>query len=1006
MFLLGSELGYHKVGKDSFLITLQIYRDCKMPMPTTMPLIVNGKGCSYQKSLTPSLVSCKNVTPVGCGVCTSCSSCTQYASSSTCTTKVSIEKMTYQALWIADSTTCCEFVVSFKRAGRSSGASVCCAYENMYNYAELNRCISGLNHSPVAQFQPPFVINVGQCFSYNGAVNDTVDKDSLSYHIEAPLIDAQKKVTYSGSYNEREPVYYDGFPKRPNPPVPNYSCKGFFLDSITGDLIFKPLSQQQSYMVIAVKEWRKDSLGIMKQIGLIRRDFSLQIFTGLSNSAPVLKGITKVDTVCEGRQVCLGKNSIYDFNTLPINLIKDSVWVNVENNLPGSTVRYFYDSASTIQNFEICWTPTAANFRAEPYSYRVTAFDNGCEFKGIVQKTYRVFVAPKIHDSIAVTPMGCGIYRFKTIFDTSVKYQSPRVQWVIPFQTQIDFWTDEVTVQFKKGGKIPFVHRIFDQGCSHEIYDTLIVPPQREIWVGSDTSICSGNSVTLKALVKNFPGRVKFKWQYGSVKDTISEFTVSPSISTRYVVVAFDSTTCQEVKDTIWVMVNPLPPPFQIYKKAGKLIVDSIKGMAPIWFRNGMPLAQSGWSIQPSLGGNYTARLQFPNGCFRIANINFSPPIQLSLPADTQLCQWEMYQISPNISGGTPPFRYKWLTGVLADSLSTLQWTVNQTKSLILVVSDSVGQSSWDTIHVTALPKPGKPAIRRNGDLLFVDSGQISLQPEWYFQQNRVSLGKFSINPLDSGIYSFVWKNTLGCTESDFYDFYFRPKVQLPSDTAVCKDASLTINSIIKNGRPPFTYRWNTGNQQDTLSAVSITPNASQTLSLWVTDRQGIRVSDTININVLPTPPSPVVKQVGGFLYADSNVVGLQPSWKIFGTPMPIKQFGFWPTQNGRYTIRFDNGWGCSSETDFYFSFLGSDRSLILVSWDVFPNPADEYVEISLGSEKGTLELLDLHGKLLRTLEAENRIQWDLKGFPQGVYLLRFIQENGMIRRSPLVIRH
>jgi len=65
------------------------------------------------------------------------------------------------------------------------------------------------------------------------------------------------------------------------------------------------------------------------------------------------------------------------------------------------------------------------------------------------------------------------------------------------------------------------------------------------------------------------------------------------------------------------------------------------------------------------------------------------------------------------------------------------------------------------------------------------------------------------------------------------------------------------------------------------------------------------------------------------------------------------------------------------------------------LEFTVFPNPASQYITISMNEEKGTLILFDLPGKevMRKNTEHEKQITVDVSAFKNGVYLLQFITE-------------
>lgn len=70
---------------------------------------------------------------------------------------------------------------------------------------------------------------------------------------------------------------------------------------------------------------------------------------------------------------------------------------------------------------------------------------------------------------------------------------------------------------------------------------------------------------------------------------------------------------------------------------------------------------------------------------------------------------------------------------------------------------------------------------------------------------------------------------------------------------------------------------------------------------------------------------------------------------------------------------------------------IGSGKGYNVV---VYPNPVKDLLQVEISGAmngKGTLQLLDMNGKLLKTIELNDvNTQIDMSGLPQGIYLLRY----------------
>lgn len=78
-----------------------------------------------------------------------------------------------------------------------------------------------------------------------------------------------------------------------------------------------------------------------------------------------------------------------------------------------------------------------------------------------------------------------------------------------------------------------------------------------------------------------------------------------------------------------------------------------------------------------------------------------------------------------------------------------------------------------------------------------------------------------------------------------------------------------------------------------------------------------------------------------------------------------------------------------------------------LLDVEVYPNPVSEVIHFDLNSNRNimSIELVDLYGKFVRSLEYENSQQRELhvSGLCSGVYILKFISTEGIISRKVII---
>jgi len=125
-------------------------------------------------------------------------------------------------------------------------------------------------------------LQINESQSYSLLASDK-DGDSLSYH----LVKGQKAkgfdITYPTGLNDQKPIAVQcnsNCDYEPNV----WPVQGFGINNFTGICSFTPNSaNQQGFLVIEVKEWRKVN-GTMELIGITHRDILLSTFSSPNHS--------------------------------------------------------------------------------------------------------------------------------------------------------------------------------------------------------------------------------------------------------------------------------------------------------------------------------------------------------------------------------------------------------------------------------------------------------------------------------------------------------------------------------------------------------------------------------------------------------------------------------------------------------------------------------------------------------------------------------------------------
>jgi gliding motility-associated-like protein len=380
--LMGSDITYRCIDKWKYIVTLTVYRDCNgVTLGMQQQLRVSCNVSTWTKIVQLSFVGKRDITGLN-PECNVPSRCLGWGY------PYGVEEHTYTGELDLSAVVCDEFTLSWSLSARNAAITTGAASKNFYTSATLYTNLSACNSSPIFSTPAAALVCLGSDFTFNNGAIDTFDtNDSLSYKFTDPLSSANQPIPYFSSWSATKPLTFLGFPDE-TLPIP----QGFHLDSITGNLSFRPIAvNQASVIVLEVTEWRKES-GVMRIVGITRRDMQIIVIDCGTNSPPVIIGQSL--SACPNQQVCI------KINTTDANP-RDSVKISWNRGIAGAS---YISSEGTVQRDTaiICWTPTESDVRTTPYVFTITARDNGCPLGGQAVKAFTIFVDSKPQPSYTV----------------------------------------------------------------------------------------------------------------------------------------------------------------------------------------------------------------------------------------------------------------------------------------------------------------------------------------------------------------------------------------------------------------------------------------------------------------------------------------------------------------------------------------------------------------------------------------------------------------------------
>jgi gliding motility-associated-like protein len=257
--------------------------------------------------------------------------------------------------------------------------------------------------------------------------------------------------------------------------------------------------------------------------------------------------------------------------------------------------------------------------------------------------------------------------------------------------------------------------------------------------------------------------------------------------------------------------------------------------------------------------GNYTVTVTDMNGCTATATASVTEPLPITLSASTidAHCNQADGSAAVTYSGGTGTLTPVWYNPATpGDSITNIP-----AGNYYVVVTDANGCD--DTANVTVNNLPGVIASAgtltdvscfggNDGSFTVNDNGVNS--PYTYSWTCSASNTNTASN-LSAGTCSVTLTDNSGCTST--VSFTITQPTQLtvtPSATpgAVCEGASVQLSATGNGGTPAYQYAWSPGpliGQTQT-----VTPAASGTYTVYISDSHNCIDSATVNVTVNPIP--------------------------------------------------------------------------------------------------------------------------------------------------------
>ncbi len=528
--------------------------------------------------------------------------------------------------------------------------------------------------------------------------------------------------------------------------------------------------------------------------------------------------------------------------------------------------------------------------------------------------------------------------------------------------------------------------------CIDTEVKTVTVNPLPVVSITGDTVICVGETTLITA-----GGGTGYVWSNGPATAANS---VSPTITTNYVVTVTDGNTCQNSR-TVPVTVNPLPIlTFSGIDTicTGDTTQITVAGALSYAWGHGPTTALV--DLNPGLTTFYDVLGIDANGCVASDSVQIvvNPLPIVAITGTDTICDGDTTALLA--SGGSG---YSWSTGDLtalinvAPSTQTI-YSVSVTDANSCVASGSI------TVEVNALPTvtiTGNDTLCAGDSTLLTGAGAST-----YLWSTGDLTALISVTPSATTTYVLTGTDGNGCNNDASIDVVVNA---LPVPIITGSDSLCIGDSTTLTASGGATYFWDTFFAGP---AITVTPVVSTTYSVTATDVNGCEGSASQLVVVSAVPSTPVITQVGNTMSTTSGLAGYQ--WFFNGVAIPgANSSSYVGTQTGNYTVIVNNAAGCDAESAVYpFIFVGvSPIGLTGLGVAVYPNPNDGRFTLQLNLERDRnlgVSIYDLVGKQVWSHVGDLPYgEWkqaiDLSALAKGTYLLQVVSEGQKLSRKIVV---
>ncbi|MEI7596259.1 MAG: T9SS type A sorting domain-containing protein [Bacteroidota bacterium] len=306
-----------------------------------------------------------------------------------------------------------------------------------------------------------------------------------------------------------------------------------------------------------------------------------------------------------------------------------------------------------------------------------------------------------------------------------------------------------------------------------------------------------------------------------------------------------------------------------------------------------------------------------------------------------------------------------------------------------------------------------------DGGIVLSDSNLFSILAIPYNNDSLYYEFPIDNNKLCPGFYYVSIQNITCVDVHDYMNFTIAdlvlnyPTVQTNSVNSPNNNCLGEASVVAYGGTPPYSYQWAKMREllPETTQSIDSLCGYPETYAVKVTDAVGIWVIKYLVVNgglplVIPgdtiwaTADTCIINIDEAYIYAytiNSNTVDI--TWAIVqsGIVSYLNQtYDYSITLPGTYNVGLVMG--CKS-SNILFGILNFETSINEININeikLYPNPATDYLNLSLNSNIVAFDLMTMSGQKINSYEAKgNQMTINVSNLAEGVYFIRFINIDG-----------